>query len=315
MTRFLTALLVLLFAGIAQAQKAPPIEAKWKPEQVAEGVYVIHGPLETPSASNQGFMNNPGFVLTGEGVVVVDPGGSVQVGEMVLEVIAQVTDKPVIAVFNSHVHGDHWLGNQAIRDRYPDVKIYGHPNMIEAINYGAGDEWMVMAMRMTEGAVAGTEVVNANMPITDGDSVEIGGLVFDIYHNGKAHTNSDIMIHIPARQVMFTGDNASVNRLVRNEGSVKGNIEALENAAKTQTKMFVPGHGPSSPDASNIYMGYLKAAYAQVTKGYEEGMSDFEMKPMVAAALGGYKNWSDFDRLLGKHINSIYMEIEAAEFE
>jgi glyoxylase-like metal-dependent hydrolase (beta-lactamase superfamily II) len=36
-----------------------------------------------------------------------------------------------INIFNTHVHGDHWLGNQAIVERYPAVKIYAHPNMIE----------------------------------------------------------------------------------------------------------------------------------------------------------------------------------------
>ena len=315
MTRLLAGFLSLLVSGASLAEKAPPLSAAWKPDRVADDVYVIHGPLETPSPSNQGFMNNPGFVITPEGVVVVDPGGSVQTGEMVLEVIASLTDKPVVAVFDTHIHGDHWLGNHAIQDKYPDVKIYAHPKMIEAVSFGAGEEWMVMVMRMTDGAVAGTEIVNATMPVDDGDSVVIGGLHFDIYHNGKAHTNTDIMIHIPEKQVMFLGDNASVNRLIRNEGSFKGNIEALENAAKTQTRIFVPGHGPSGPDSSQIYKGYLQAAYNQVRKGYEDGMADYEMKPMVAAALGGYKNWADFDRVLGKHINSIYMEIEAAEFK
>ena len=314
MTRLLTGFLTIFFAGIVLAEKAPPIKGEWKPDQVAEDVYVIHGPLETPSPSNQGFMNNPGFLVTEEGVVVVDPGGSVQTGELVLREIEKITDKPVIAVFNSHVHGDHWLGNHAIHDRYPDVKIYAHPRMIEGVTNGAGEEWLEMSMRMTEGAVAGTEVVNATHPIDDGDSVKISGLHFDVYHNGKAHTLTDVMIHIPEKQVMFLGDNASVNRLVRNEGSVKGNIQALENAAKTQTKVFVPGHGPSGPDSNAIYMDYLKLAYKHVRKGFEDDLSDFEIKPVAKAAMVTSPKWADFDRLFGKHINSIYSEIEAAEF-
>ncbi len=109
-------LVLVLIAGVAYAlQKALPIRGAWTPEQIAPGVYVIHGPTELPSPDNQGFMNNPAFIVTDAGVVVVDPGSSVQVGEMVLERIGQVTDKPVLAVFNSHIHGDHWLGNQAIR--------------------------------------------------------------------------------------------------------------------------------------------------------------------------------------------------------
>lgn len=314
MTRLLTGLLVVLFSGVVLAEKAPAIKGDWKPDQIAENVYVIHGPLETPSVSNQGFMNNPGFLVTEEGVIVVDPGGSVQVGDMVLAEIEKITDKPVIAVFNTHIHGDHWLGNHAIQDKYPDVKIYAHPEMIEAVTHGAGEEWMVMAMRMTEGAVAGTEVVNATHPIDNGDTVKIAGLHFDIYHNGKAHTHTDIMIHIPEKQVMFLGDNASVNRLLRNEGSFKGNIKALEIAAKTQTRVFVPGHGPSGPDSNEIYMNYLKMAYKHVRKGFDADLSDFEMKPMVEAAMKDYHHWADFHRLLGKHINGIYAEIEIAEF-
>lgn len=314
MKKLITGLLLLGLTSSAMAEKAPPIDSQWKPDQIAEDVYVIHGPLETPNPENQGFMNNPGFIITEAGVVVVDPGGSVQVGDMVLREIAKLTDKPVIAVFDSHVHGDHWLGNAAIVSKYPDVKIYGHPNMIEEVDHGAGDEWMVMAMRMTDGAVDGTEVVNANTPANDGDSIEIGGLTFNIFHNGKAHTNTDIMIHVPQKQVMFLGDNASVNRMIRNEGSVQGNIDALEGAVKTQTKVFVPGHGPSGPEGANTYLTYLKAAYAEVRKGYDDDMSDFEIKPVAAAALASYKNWSDFDRMIGKHVNSIYMEIEASEF-
>ena len=78
-------LALVMLAGAAYAlQKAAPLRGEWTPEQVAPGVYVIHGPTELPSPSNQGFMNNPAFVVTDAGVVVIDPGSSVQVGEMLL---------------------------------------------------------------------------------------------------------------------------------------------------------------------------------------------------------------------------------------
>ena len=314
MKKFHALLLACLLSLPVWAEKAPRIETEYQADKVADGVYVIHGPLETPNPINQGFMNNPGFLLTEAGVVVVDPGGSVQTGEMVLEVIAGITDKPVVAVFDSHVHGDHWLGNDAIIRRYPDVKIYGHPAMIDQVNKGAGADWVEMTMRMTEGAIAGTEIVNATMPVDDGDSIKIGGLTFNIYHNGPAHTLTDIMIHVPEKRVMFLGDNASVNRLVRNEGSVKGNIAALDNAIKTETDMFVPGHGPSSKDSAEIYANYLKFMYKKVREKYDEGMSNFEIKPAIMPSLKPWQNWSDFDRLTGKHIHSIYLEIENDDF-
>lgn len=55
-------------------------------ERIADNVYVIYGPLELHSPENQGFMNNPGIVITDAGAMVIDPGSSVQSGEMVLRI-------------------------------------------------------------------------------------------------------------------------------------------------------------------------------------------------------------------------------------
>ena len=163
---------LLLIAGAAYAlQKAAPLRGEWKPEQIAPGVYVIHGPTELPSPSNQGFMNNPAFIVKDAGVVVIDPGSSVQVGEMVLARIEKITDKPILAVFNSHIHGDHWLGNQAIRAKYPEVPIYGHERVGPKVIAGAGTEWVELMLSMTEQATAGTEVVSVDHPVNDGDVI------------------------------------------------------------------------------------------------------------------------------------------------
>ena len=44
--------------------KAPPIATDYPLAKITERVYVLHGPNEMPNKQNQGFMNNPGFVLT-----------------------------------------------------------------------------------------------------------------------------------------------------------------------------------------------------------------------------------------------------------
>ena len=58
-----------------------------------------------------------------------------------------ITEKPIVAVFNTHVHGDHWLGNQAVKAAWPDVAIYGHPNMLALIEQGEGKAWVDMIAR------------------------------------------------------------------------------------------------------------------------------------------------------------------------
>ena len=314
---FLWAFLALsFFSHSLMAEKAPPLKAQYKARQVADGVYVIHGPKGVPSPQNQGFMNNPAFMLTDEGVVVVDPGSSVQVGEMVLAQIRKITDKPVVAVFDTHVHGDHWLGNQAIFEAFPKVKIYAHPKMMERVEQGAGAQWLEVMMDMTKGATDGTRVVSANSPVDEGSVISIGGLDIHVLHDGKSHTDTDIMLHLPARGVIFLGDNAGYGRMLRlNDGSFTGNIRNLNRALATGAKVFVPGHGPTAgPEAATEYRDYLQAVYDGVKGYFEDDLSDFEIKPKLLPKLARWKDWTDFDSLVGSHISLAYLEVEAAEF-
>ncbi|WP_456379448.1 MBL fold metallo-hydrolase [Thiolapillus sp.] len=308
---------VVLFAGqAAAAEKAPPLKAAYVAKQVADNVFVIHGPKGIPSPENQGFMNNPGFVITSDGVVVVDPGSSVQVGEMVLAQVRKHTGKPVVAVFNTHVHGDHWLGNQAVFEAFPEVKIYAHPKMMERVENGAGIQWLEIMLDLTKGATAGTEVVSANAAVDDGREIKIGGVAFRVLHDGQSHTDNDIMILLPQKKVVFLGDNAGYGRMLRlNDGSFQGNIRNLNRALASGATVFVPGHGPTAgPEAAADYRDYLQAIYAGVKEFFEDDLSDFEIKPKLLPRLGRWQGWVDFDSLVGSHISLAYLEVEAAEF-
>ncbi|MEK7696510.1 MAG: MBL fold metallo-hydrolase [Pseudomonadota bacterium] len=295
--------------------KAPPIAGEHKLTQLTERVYVLHGPNELPNKINQSFMNNPGFVLTKKGVVVIDPGSSVQVGELVLKKIAEVTKDPVVAVFNTHIHGDHWLGNQAIKAAYPKAVIYAHPKM-KAKTATDGENWVTLLNTMTDGAVRGTRPVMPDVHIEHGETLVLNGTHFRVYHNGKAHTDGDIMIEVVEEKVMFLGDNALVDRIGRmDDGDFRGNVAAFDMALQTGALHFVPGHGPSNGRAAaEGYRDYLKALHTEVKKYYDQGMSDFDMKPKVAAALVRFKTWKDFEDQLGKHISLAYLQVEADAF-
>lgn len=312
----LVAVLWWLASAAFASDKAPPLKGDWPAEPVAPGVYVIHGPKELPSPANQGFMNNPGFIVGDMGVVVIDPGSSVQVGEMVLGQIEKITDKPVIAVFNSHIHGDHWLGNQAIRAKYPDVPIYAHERIPPKVAAGAGKEWVDLMKSMTEGATVGTQVVSADQTVNDGDEIEIDGLTYVILHHDKAHTDTDIMVHVKEKGVIFLGDNAGHERILRlHGGSFPGNIEALDRAMAIDAEVFIPGHGPTGgSEVAQRYRDYLHNVYAMAKQGVDEGLSDFEIRPLLMPKLEPWKDWAGFDTELGPHISTSFLEAEAAAF-
>ncbi|MCU7960955.1 MAG: MBL fold metallo-hydrolase [gamma proteobacterium symbiont of Bathyaustriella thionipta] len=314
MKTILSALLLLLSNNLLAAGKSIPDHPV---QQIMDNVFMIEGPREMPNPQNRGFMNNPAFIISSNSVVVIDPGATLQVGEMLVRAIKSTTDKPVVAVFDTHVHGDHWLGNQAIVEHWPDVKIYGHPVMRSMIDKGAGDEWVSRMNTLTEGASKGTRVVAPNADAKQQDSFIIDGLQFKIHHYGQAHTLTDIMIEVPQKNLLFAGDNVTYKRIPRmTDGSFPGNIAAVEHIMQNDIKLYVPGHGPvGGPEVPQAYMRYLSTLYNKVQELYEEGLSDFEMKDQVVAELSEFQDWAGFDEQIGKHINLAWMEIEAGEFD
>ena len=83
------------------------------PIQLSKHVWMIFAPDGFPTPENRGMMSNVTFVVSTAGVIILDSGSSLQIGQMAIRMIKKVTPLPVIAVFNSHFHGDHWLGNHA----------------------------------------------------------------------------------------------------------------------------------------------------------------------------------------------------------
>ena len=284
--------------------------------QVSDGVYVIYGPISLATPENRGFRNNPAVVLTMAGAVVIDPGGSVVAGEIVLAKLRSITDKPVVAIFNTHIHGDHWLGNAALKAAYPNVTIYGHEKMKVLAEGPEGKRLMKTVDQVTKGANSKAKPVAPNKTVKDGEVIQIGDVRFRIFHADKAHTDGDIMIEAVDKDVLFTGDVVR-ERMVgqMSGGSFAGNIKAIDRALATKMKVFVPGHGQAGGvEMVKTYRGYLSTLYGTVEKLYAAGIADFEMKPKVVAALGPYKDWWGFDDLVGPQISQAYLEVESRAF-
>lgn len=311
-TALLAALLVL--PGFALAEAIPDYPA----EQVAAHTYVIHGPVGTPSPQNKGFMNNPVFVITKQGVVVIDPGSSLYTGQMVLRQIRKLTDKPVTHVLDTHVHGDHWLGNQAFSEAFPKAILMAHPAMIRQARAGADKQWLQTMSRLTKGATDGTRAVIPNKAIDEPYHFTAGGMTFRILAPKHAHSGTDIMIHIVEDKVLVLGDNVFNQRIGRmDDATFRGNIHACDVASKLAgVKVYIPGHGPTG-DVRIVknFRTYLATIYETVKGMVAEGLSDYEMKPRVVAKLKPYQDWNGFQEQIGRHVSLAMLEAEKAMFE
>ena len=285
--------------------------------KINDRIYVIYGPFDLPDNKNRGFRNTAVIVLTSRGVVVFDPGGSAYAGEMVVRKIRTLSKDPVVAIFNSHAHGDHWLGNEGVKRTYPQAVIYGHPGAKAVVDGAEGDRWLAVIERLTGGTAGGKKVIGPEKTVNNGDVIAIGDTSFGIHHTGPAHTDNDIMIEVVDQKALFTGDvvRNGMLGLMESDSSFKGNIAAIDWMVQKKFKHYIPGHGRAGGvEIVRAYRAYLDKLLTTVKKLYAKNLADHEMKPAVRQAVSAYKDWDGFERELGPHVNRAYLEVEAAAF-
>ena len=90
--------------------------------RLADGVYAVPGDWGRGSEGRP----NAGFIVTREGVVVVDALASPEQGERLLRTIRRVTRRPVVWLVLTHHHPDHHFG--AIVFRRAGAKVIAHPD-------------------------------------------------------------------------------------------------------------------------------------------------------------------------------------------
>ncbi|MEW5966494.1 MAG: MBL fold metallo-hydrolase [Pseudomonadota bacterium] len=284
----------------------------YPPQKVHANVYVIHGPQGIPSVENQSFMNNPAWIVTADGVVLIDPGSSVQAGRMVVAQLKKTTQKPVTHVFNTHVHGDHWLGNQAVLEAWPNAVVIAHPDMIKQAKAGADQFWLDLMSNLTKGYTDGTRAVHPTIEAADAQAFRIGGKTFRIHSSDDAHSKTDLMIEIVEDRILFTGDNVLARQVMNlRDGTFKGVMKATQRAYDLNARLYVPGHGKTG-DRKLVaeQKAYFDIFMKEVRRLYDAGKADFEMKPIVAEKLKAYAKWAEFDANLGQQISLAILEIE-----
>jgi glyoxylase-like metal-dependent hydrolase (beta-lactamase superfamily II) len=313
--------LSLLFSVSASAEQpkketATDILSSYETKKIAEHTWFIPGPLEGPNPVNRGFMNNPSFVVTEKSVIVIDPGGTVEAGRGLLKRIQKQTKNPVTHVFNTHIHGDHWLGNQAFVEANKDVKIYAHPKMIELAKDGEGQVWVDMMLRLTEGASKETAITLPTDALKDQQEVKVDNITIKAHLNKKAHTLTDAMFEIVEDKVLITGDNAFNNRAPRlDDGSYIGNIAVMDKAIALPIDVVIPGHGPvGGKEILENFKTFLSLIYNTTKKHMDDDLEAHEIKPKVIAVMGQFKDWTNYEGAIGKLVSVAALEVEENDF-
>ena len=214
------------------------------PRQIAEDTWLLEGSTDNFAKANGGNIVNTAFIVTTQGVVVIDSGPSKRYGEAMRKAIAAVTDKPVIQLLLTHHHPDHVLGNQA----FSDVPIGALPGTTVLLQQ-QGDAMAENMYRMVGDWMRVTEVVLPTQALAPGVN-RFGNHDLQLLSLG-GHTGADLAILDQKTGVLFAGDLVFYQRALTTPNSPGlsvwlADIATLQGLPWTQV---VPGHGPVANDA------------------------------------------------------------------
>ncbi len=290
---------------------------KFRFKNVHQNVFIMHGVLSAPDSENQGFVINPAFVETKHGLVVVDPGGSYKAGKEILKQMQNVSKKPVIAIFNTHDHDDHWFANAVFKEAYPQAIIYAHEKMPSAAKELYGGDY---AQRGFSFDVA-KRVVFPEHLLKGDETLHIDGETFMILHPQAAHTNNDIAIIHQNSNTIFMGD-LLMSKALANFGlhsSIRGNIRFLESIEKMPAfSLYVAGHGPSG-SRENVfipYLSYLRIIENAMIEAYKQELSRTDFASVEEKILQQL-SWEELPfshAFVNRYMHHIYSELEDAQF-
>jgi glyoxylase-like metal-dependent hydrolase (beta-lactamase superfamily II) len=203
-------LLILLFWLIPISQSFA-IEAL-KLQKIADNVYAIVGELGNRTPENLGNNATFGLVVTSEGVVLIDSGGTYKGAKEIHHLIKSVTDKPITTVINTGGQDHRWLGNGYFKDQ--GAKLIASKKAVEDQKARTQDQFIMLGNLVGDEGIKGTDAVYAEQTFDDKSVFELGGLIFEISHTGQAHTPGDRFVWLPQQKVMFTGDIVYTQRML-----------------------------------------------------------------------------------------------------
>ena len=288
-------LIASLMGNLAYADTPPPLKAV----QVADRVWFVQGQAALGTPENRNFISNAGFVVTDDGVVVVDALGSPTLAQELLAEIKRVTPQPVRYVIVTHYHADHIYGLQTFKAA--GATVLAHAKGREYLNSEtARQRLQASRVELAPWINATTELLEADrwldQPQTD---VKVGSYDFQISYVGPAHTPEDLVVFVPQLGVLFSGDLFFQGRIpFVGQADSRLWITSLTQLMKYQPKLVIPGHGPASTDPmkdmamTRDYLEYLRTSMGEAARNLEPfeeayakaNWSRFEGMPLFRAA-------------------------------
>jgi glyoxylase-like metal-dependent hydrolase (beta-lactamase superfamily II) len=215
-----------------------------------------------------------GLVVGEDACLVVDTRGDRRQGTELAEALRQVTALPWTVVL-THAHFDHCFGTEA----FLPCAVWAHRGCGPALAGTADRQRRVWAEHYRSAGqpevaarLAEVEPVQPDHPVDARTELDVGGRPVVLAHLGPAHTDHDLVVHVPDASVTFAGDLVEHGAPPDFEDAQPlGWPRALDGLLDLAGDIVVPGHGePAEPPfvaAQREELAQVAALYRAVGDG------------------------------------------------
>ena len=329
--RILPAFVVALAAGCGPGQPEPDPPppgasshegAAYEITEVRPGIWHAMG----TGAMNVGA--NAAIVDLGASLLLVDSHITPAAAWVLLRELGQVTPKPVRYVVNTHFHFDHIHGNQVFGD---EVEILGHETTYDVVSSGgsvSGTAWdsfvgtlpqqiaaieaeletagegervevgaRLARMRAYQEATAAVVPVPPTITLERRLTLYRGGEPIELLWMGRGHTAGDVVVYLPQRRVLITGDLVPFGLPFMGDGFPEWG-DTIRRFADLEFEVVLPGHGPpfEEPEKLEHLAAYLDDFWEQAGAAHAAGTSAEE----AAASMDLSAHGGNFPQVTGR---------------
>ncbi len=255
---------------IQQFDKAPASFLYDLPQEVIPGVWSAIGATAPGTYVNSGHNNNLSFVITDDGVLVVNAGDTYLLAQSLHEEIKKRTKQAVKYVVLENSQGHAMLGSNYWKEQ--GVPIIAHRDTAKQMEKTGSDTLAGMRNRARDKAFK-TEFVMPDKIYDDKLELKMGSWNVQILHLGPSHSHGDTMVWLPDKKLVIAGDTAFHIRMLpifEDTNSAKW-IETWDKFEALGATIVIPGHGgptdmPTVRKWTRDYLVHLRAKVAEVIK-------------------------------------------------
>ena len=227
------------------SDKAPGSMLYDKPRQVIDGVWSAIGATAPSTYENSGHNNNLSFVITSEGILVVNAGASYLLAKALHDEIKKISHQPVKYVVLENGQGHAMLGSNYWKEQ--GATVIAHKDAAHEIEENA----FAILERQKKSIfdkTYRTQVVMPDETFTDKKIINMGGVIIELLNLGPAHSPGDIIVWLPQKKLVISGDMAFHQRMLPlfEHTNTAGWIKTWEKFAGLKAEYVIPGHGEAT---------------------------------------------------------------------